>query len=339
MSIMSNIVRKALVLWACTARAIDRLHCDRRLRQGRCIGAGGAEFCAFLRCFSGKREKRSGVHRQRLVAVDTAGECQDSLHGALVLPPDRTWSVGSARPRSRAIPPTPRPRGRLSVLAFCDVARGAEVPRVRSRADYDGGERRGARLTRLLARRELGCPPRPWPSRLPRVAPAREFAPFVAAGAGARVAARNRGATCGSRPGPAFGAPARRPSSISGRTAARGFPRVSVACRCDADALAASRQGRDLACFRHNDYHTACRGPSSLDRLKKTHGFHTKCVSKLDDVEQADVAFAALDASDIVTMQVRQLCEAFLRQAALHPRSGPAAACGSGRLHPRRSRI
>jgi hypothetical protein len=38
-------------------------------------------------------------------------------------------------------------------------------------------------------------------------------------------------------------------------------------------------------------------------------------------------------------MQVRQLCEAFLRQAALHPRSGPAAACGSGRLHPRRSRI
>src|ERR1035438_5250570 len=44
------------------------------------------EFCAFLRCFSGKREKRSGVHRQRLVAVDTAGECQDSLHGALVLP-------------------------------------------------------------------------------------------------------------------------------------------------------------------------------------------------------------------------------------------------------------
>src|ERR1035441_3142230 len=28
-------------------------------------------------------------------------------------------------------------------------ARGAEVPRVRSRADYDGGARRGARLTRL----------------------------------------------------------------------------------------------------------------------------------------------------------------------------------------------
>ena len=71
MSIMSNIVRKALVLWACTARAIDRLHCDRRLRQGRCIGAGGAEFCAFLRCFSGKREKRSGVDRQRLVAVNS----------------------------------------------------------------------------------------------------------------------------------------------------------------------------------------------------------------------------------------------------------------------------
>ena len=98
MSIMSNIVRKALVLWACTARAIDRLHCDRRLRQGRCIGAGGAEFCAFLRCFSGKREKRSGVHRQRLVAVDTAGECQDSLHGALVLPHVEPRAVDRSRP-------------------------------------------------------------------------------------------------------------------------------------------------------------------------------------------------------------------------------------------------
>jgi len=39
-------------------------------------------------------------------------------------------------------------------------ARGAEVPRVRSRADYDGGERRGARLTRLLAGREGRCQPR-----------------------------------------------------------------------------------------------------------------------------------------------------------------------------------
>src|ERR1019366_855577 len=32
--------------------------------------------------------------------------------------------------------------------------RRAEVPRVRSRADYDGGARRGVRLTRLLAGRE-----------------------------------------------------------------------------------------------------------------------------------------------------------------------------------------
>ena len=65
--------------------------------------------------------------------------------------------IGPAR--SRAIPPTPRPLGRLSVLAFCGVARGAEVPRVRSRADYDGGARRGAHLTRLLAGRERRCQP------------------------------------------------------------------------------------------------------------------------------------------------------------------------------------
>jgi hypothetical protein len=37
---------------------------------------------------------------------------------------------------------------------------GTEVPRVRSRADYDGGARRDARLTRLLAWRERRCRPR-----------------------------------------------------------------------------------------------------------------------------------------------------------------------------------
>src|ERR1017187_1712827 len=35
--------------------------------------------------------------------------------------------------------------------------RRAEVPWVRSRADYDGGERRDAHLTRLLAGRERRC--------------------------------------------------------------------------------------------------------------------------------------------------------------------------------------
>jgi hypothetical protein len=153
--------------------------------------------------------------------------------------------AGSARPRSRATPPTPRPRGRLSVLAFrgsfarfCAVFRESvkkvrcrsaaaggsghsrrvpgfhstvrsyfpmsnlegrmvpaqvtghpshasptrtafrsrvlrrsggvrKLPRVRSRADYDGG----ARLTRLLAGRERRtASPRP-PRRLARVAP------------------------------------------------------------------------------------------------------------------------------------------------------------------------
>src|ERR1019366_8499240 len=87
--------------------------------------------------------------------------------------PCRTSSGGSVPPRSRAIPPTPRPSGRLSVLAFCGVARGAEVPRVRSRADYDGGAPRRC-LTRLLsARARLHRPRRGRLARLARVGPAR----------------------------------------------------------------------------------------------------------------------------------------------------------------------
>lgn len=64
----------------------------------------------------------------------------------------------------------------------------------------------------------------------------------------------------------------------------------------------------------------------SRDRLHQLHGFHTKCMSKSDDVEQANVAFAALDSPDIVSVQVRQLCEALLRKAALHPQFADALA-------------
>jgi hypothetical protein len=49
-------------------------------------------------------------------------------------------------------------------------------------------------------------------------------------------------------------------------------------------------------------------------------------MSQSDDVEQADVAFAPLDSSDIVSVQVRQLCEALLRKAALHPQFADALA-------------
>lgn len=40
-------------------------------------------------------------------------------------------------------------------------------------------------------------------------------------------------------------------------------------------------------------------------------------MSKLDDVEQRNVALAPLDSADVVAVQVRQLGEFLLRQAAL----------------------
>src|ERR1039458_7027884 len=45
-------------------------------------------------------------------------------------------------------------------------------------------------------------------------------------------------------------------------------------------------------------------GLKSRDRLHQLCGLHPECMSKSDDVEQADVAFAALDSPDIVSVQV-----------------------------------
>ena len=42
---------------------------------------------------------------------------------------------------------------------------------------------------------------------------------------------------------------------------------------------------------------------------------------QFDDVQQADVAFATLNTAYIVSMQVRQLREAFLGQTALRPQN------------------
>ena len=78
------------------------------------------EFCAFLRGFSGKREKDQ---------VSIGGGWWQAPRCARISP-DRNRSGGSASPRSRAIPPTPRPRGRLSVLAF----RAPFAPRCSSQA-------------------------------------------------------------------------------------------------------------------------------------------------------------------------------------------------------------
>ena len=65
---------------------------------------------------------------------------------------------------------------------------------------------------------------------------------------------------------------------------------------------------------------------SSRDRLKKLNWLHLQGVRQYDDVDQPDVAFAALDSTDIVSMQIRQLRQAFLRKAALHPQFANASA-------------
>jgi hypothetical protein len=64
----------------------------------------------------------------------------------------------------------------------------------------------------------------------------------------------------------------------------------------------------------------------SRDRLKKPSWFHPQRVRQFDDVDQPDVAFASLDSTAIVSMQVRQLRQAFLGKAALHPQFANAAA-------------
>ena len=64
----------------------------------------------------------------------------------------------------------------------------------------------------------------------------------------------------------------------------------------------------------------------SRDRLKKLNWFHLQRVRQCDDVDQPDVAFASLDSTDIVSMQIRQLRQAFLRKAALHPQFANASA-------------
>src|ERR1022692_2242645 len=131
--VMSNIVRKALVLWACTARRRRCLHPDRRLRRGRCIAAGGAEFCAFLRCFSGKREKNQ-------VSIGS-GWCHWTRQASARIPSTERW-IGPAKVTSHPSHASPtrtafrsrvlRRRARRAEVPLC--ARGSATPRRSSHA-------------------------------------------------------------------------------------------------------------------------------------------------------------------------------------------------------------
>jgi len=64
----------------------------------------------------------------------------------------------------------------------------------------------------------------------------------------------------------------------------------------------------------------------SRDRFNELNWFHPQRVRQFDDVDQPDVAFASLDSTDIVSMQVRQLRQAFLGKAALRPQFANASA-------------
>ena len=45
---------------------------------------------------------------------------------------------------------------------------------------------------------------------------------------------------------------------------------------------------------------------------------------QLDDIEQTDIAFATLDSTDVVAVQIGQLRQMFLRQPALDPQFADA---------------
>ena len=91
----------------------------------------------------------SNIARNSLILWNTL--CRrgrrDQRGGAVSYPRYRTLQTPETQPSSRGR------EHRRSVRA------GVEVPRVRSRAYYDGGARRDARLTRLLAGRERRCRP------------------------------------------------------------------------------------------------------------------------------------------------------------------------------------
>ena len=55
-------------------------------------------------------------------------------------------------------------------------------------------------------------------------------------------------------------------------------------------------------------------------------GLHAQCTPQFDDVDQSDITFAPLDAADVVSMQVRQFGQAFLRIAARCPQFADALA-------------
>jgi hypothetical protein len=147
------------------------------------------QFCAFLRRFSGKREKDQvsiGSGWQQWTQQASA-RIHSTVRSYFPMSNLDRW-IGPAQVTSHPSHASPTRMAFRSHVPRTGAAfaRGAEVPRVRSRADYDGGARPHAVARR--ARAALPGSPRA-AAPAPRVAPAREFESFVVAGAGAREVA------------------------------------------------------------------------------------------------------------------------------------------------------
>ena len=68
------------------------------------------------------------------------------------------------------------------------------------------------------------------------------------------------------------------------------------------------------------------------NRFHQLHGLYTEGVRQRDNVEQSDVAFATLNATDVVPMKVRQLRQTLLREPTLRPQFADAPAKDNARV-------
>jgi hypothetical protein len=71
--------------------------------------------------------------------------------------------------------------------------------------------------------------------------------------------------------------------------------------------------------------------PGLVYSLHQAGGFHGQSTSQLHDIEQANVALTAFDATHVVAVQISQLRQFFLREFALEPQLANAITeCSAG---------
>jgi hypothetical protein len=95
---------------------------------------------------------------------------------------------------------------------------------------------------------------------------------------------------------------------------------------CSASTILNSRTSRESAMQKPQGTFGLPARSSSRDRFNKLNWLNAQRMRQFDDVDQTDVAFTSFDSADIVSMQVRQLRQAFLGKAALRPQFANASA-------------